>query len=90
MVTRKEIEVKRRQGGYRTLIENGESGFVVDTCRVGFYNESMVFACDCEGKNVDYLDLDCSCGFPDNMMKDEHDKMVNKWVKNMEKMEDRR
>lgn len=88
MVTRKEIEVKRPQGGYRTLIENGKWGFVIDTCyTLDHGNESMVFACDCEGKNVDYSDLDCSIGFPDNKMKDEHDKMVNKWVK---KMEDRR
>lgn len=88
MVTRKEIEVKRPQGGYRTLISNGRRHYIIDTCyTLDHDNESMVFACDCEGKNVDYLDLDCSRGFPDNKMKDEHEKMVNKWVKKMEEQE---
>lgn len=86
MVTRKEIEVKRPQGGYRTLVENGKIGYVIDTCFVIDYacNESMVFACDCDGRNIDYLDLDCSRGFPDDMMEVEHEKMVNKWIKKME------
>ena len=88
MVTRKEMELERRQGGYRTLIENGKIGYVIDTCyTLDNGNESMVFACNCDGGNVDYLDLDCSRGFPDDMMKVEHDKMVNKWIKKMEEQQ---
>lgn len=93
MVTRKEIELKSRQGGYRTLIENGKIGYVIDTCEVSNIvidydcNETMVFACDCDGRNVDYLDLDCSRGFTTDMMEVEHDKMVNKWIKKMEEQQ---
>lgn len=88
MVTRKEMELNRRQGGYRTLIENGKIGYVIDTCyTLDNGNESMVFTCNCDGGNVDYMDLDCSRGFPEDMMKVEHDKMVNKWIKKMEEQQ---
>lgn len=85
MVTRKEIELERPQGGYRTLISNGRRHYIIDTCyTLDHGNESMVFACDCNGRNIDYLDLDCYSGFPDGMMEVEHEKMVNKWIKKME------
>ena len=88
MVTRKEMELNRRQGGYRTLIENGKIGYIIDTCyTLDNGNESMVFTCNCDGGNVDYMDLDCSRGFPEDMMKVEHDKMVNKWIKKMEEQQ---
>ena len=89
MVTRKEMELERPQGGYRTLIENGKIGYVIDTCFVTDYdcNETMVFTCNCDGGNVDYMDLDCSRGFTDDMMNVEHDKMVNKWIKKMEEQQ---
>lgn len=85
MVTRKELNTKRRQVSYRTFISNGQKHYVVDTCRtLDHGNESMVFACDEDGVIIDWLDLDCDCFIPDEAMKDRHEAMVSRWICKLE------
>ena len=85
-ITRKEIEVKRRCGnGYRTLISNGKSHYIIDTCfTFDNGNESMVFSCDDTGENIYWEDLDSEDGFTSSEMKNEHEKMVERWMKKLE------
>lgn len=44
----------------------------------------MVFSCDDAGENIDWEDLDSECGFPSSEMKNEHDKMVERWMNKLE------
>lgn len=39
----------------------------------------MVFSCDYAGENIDWED-----GFPSSEMKNEHEKMVERWMKKLE------
>lgn len=44
----------------------------------------MVFSCDDTGENIDWEDLDSEDGFPSSEMKNEHEKMVERWMKKLE------
>ena len=88
MVTRKELDTKRRQVSYRTFISNGQRHYIVDTCYTGDHDiEAMVFACDKNGENIDWLDLDCDSFIPDKEMKARHESMVNRWICKLEEQE---
>ena len=83
-VTRKEIE-DEFDGVYRTLISNGKSHYIIHTYFIfDNSNESTVFSCDDSGENIDWEYLDSEYRFASSEIKDEHEKMVERWMKKLE------
>lgn len=87
-IIRKDFKDFRRSSGfsgYRTFISNFKNHFIVDTCyTIDYGNESMVFACDKNGKITEWNDLYCKRGFSTKKMETVHNEIVEMWIKKIE------